>query len=267
MPRRLATPERQPLKSQIPNATLAIVLYIKADERFIELFDVQAQRLVNPRRLDKSALQQLHQVIQQEQRAQQVFNGSVDAHILWLEPTRMAFFVPAHVRKLHLARKGEQSSVRTVYIPDSVVIYSGPAHDVHYYWVDGTVMGRGKVLDPCGLIRTGKRVLTPAPLPNINPLGSLCIGTSFNRAQFKPDPLQMREHVLTHLFGGLFTEWRTERVGPLLKHAEQAATYLTERQRYMYFWHTKHSHLVEHLHQCPPQALLRWLTPSMSRTP
>ena len=189
----------------VPKA--AIVLHENiTGQTAIELYRIYEGRLTSPRRISNEEANELANVI--GTREGSGFNGILPPGTLYVNEYKMAFLISAGEHIILLDAKDGKKVKEHVWMPQMLFVFSEQPRNLSVYWCSGT---------PSNIFQ-GAKCFLPAPLPNTNDGGNVCLGDSMQKKQLLSDVKKAQDQVLKSFFGSTFNEWRYEYVAPILKH-------------------------------------------------
>lgn len=233
--------------------TLAIVLYSASSSKLnrtattnFEVFRITEGRLHSPRRLRGEDLEDLSKAIGSVQKKQKGFSGLIPSNVLFMSEYRIMILLPAAINRIHFGAYRENPSIKLIWTPTMLLDYQGPRHHLKAYWCSEGREG----------IEKGRKVLLPAPMPNTNAEGSVCLGDSMQGLHFRSDVVWMADRVVERFFSSAFSEVRSGMVAAIMHRCEEIAMDpLVEaggaKDIEQAFWKHPDEHLKKHIKQSP----------------
>lgn len=189
----------------------------------VERWLVDGTRLHSPAVPDMAQLDALGELLTKSTGVKPFGRQLLPEGTLWIERFGMAFYQPGGVREMHIRRKEDKP--RRTWVPPMVFTYKGPKHDIRVHWCSGDIKD----------VRENAKVLFPAPMPNMDKRGNLCIGSSMQGVTYTNHPADMQEIVLERFWSSTFNEWRSEHIEAIMNHCmdiaddpEQQATFFSK---------------------------------------
>lgn len=247
MPRLPATSSSYDRKNLVPVSSLVLS---RNEEGLtdLEFWDIREGNLVNPRPLTTPQLRDFLSVASRRTaKEKRTLHGTIPPGTVSINAQSMCFVIPPAEHVIHLSKGGNDVRSEKMWLPAMLFDYTGPHHSLYVFWSKGTTEQ----------IVCGEKCLIPAPMPNMDENGHLCLGSVFRNVKFSQNIGVMQTRVLKAFFGGAFTEWRNENIGPILDHCKLMATHNNGREKRKMFW-TGESECIE-LNEFVTQAKWRHL--------
>lgn len=213
-----------------PRIALALVMYKNQSQSgWLERFDVAPNgMLVNPQRVTAATTSDLLDALSQAEN-REGFNGVLPPWTFRMTNNSIVFGIERGLHAIALEdNKGKVKRVQ-VWMPDTVFSYKWTGfHDVDVFWTRS-------LMEVMMQIPTAQ-LLIPAPLPNTDLSGNLCLGDTMDKVKFGCPPTKMAEQIVHCLLNGSFNEWRDGFASDMIKVMMAAADHEPTRRN---FWRHK----------------------------
>lgn len=219
----------------------------KNDKAQLHFYRISAQRLHSPRRVTSEDMRALAEAIG-DQKEQPYFKGLLPEEVFYLSGTKMAFYLPAGIRRAFFRADEGKADEVLLWLPAMVFHYGGPQHSLFAYFCTGSFKE----------LREDKAMLIGALLPNIT-RGNVCLGSSMAQVRFDTDPGEMMEIIIERFFGSMFNEWRYKGMRELIEQFIDMAKDpdVLHPETHVFFWKNMPKLIKDHAAKEDP-----WKRPS-----
>lgn len=196
---------------------MAIVLYMNGSkEAVLEKFDIDSStgNLVNPARLTEENTRELSNALVTDG-VQGMMSGTMPPYTLRVTRTSIAFGIPRGKRTLLLDTNDGKPKKQDVWMPDMVLSYRWTSfHNLDVFWTRSLEKAMAEPY---------VQHLWPAPTPNTDEVGNVCLGNTMDKVKFGISAFKMASDVIRCFMHGTFNEWRSEETIAMMKVMTAAA--------------------------------------------